>query len=121
MASRWVSMVELEMLIGKEAAQVLCRHAGGVSHRCPVHPHTDTLFARLIGAPALKKLCQAYGGEMIVLPNGQHTTKKMDIVARLEQGKSCRQIAMELGLTERWVEIVAKDLRPRAVQARLPF
>lgn len=120
MAETWVSRPELEDLIGRNAAEVLCRCHGGVPVYVPVKVDADSALGRIIGIGPLRVLSSLYGGESITVPNGRRTEPfKGRILALLEEGHSCAAIALELGVTDRHVRELASRARPRARQLSL--
>jgi DNA-binding NarL/FixJ family response regulator len=119
--AKWVSAPELSDLIGKDAALTLCRAFGGVSQYVPKEAAPDHPFCRFVGLSAMRILCAAYPGEWIVPPNARRPEpQKQAIVKLLEKGHSQRKIALELCVTERWVQMVAGATRGNT-QCRLPF
>ena len=119
--AKWVSGPELADLIGKEAALALGRAFGGVSQYIPAEASPAHPFCRIIGLPAMRTLCAAYAGERIIPPNTRRPEpQKQAIVNLLEKGHSQRSIAMALGVTERWVQMVASAVRDDT-QCRLPL
>ena len=117
----WISRPELAALIGADAARTLCRLYGGVSQHIPYAAAPDHPWSRVIGMAAMRAVCAAHGGTSIVPPNGrQPEPHKQAIVKMLAAGHSHRAIALELGVTERWVQMVANATRGPA-QLPLPY
>lgn len=118
MAEIWVSYPELSDLIGADAARALCACLGGVPVYVPrkaADAASARTLARIVGPRALDALCAAYGGAHIAVPNGRRAEPlKRRALAMLEAGRSRRDIALELGLTERYVRQLARQLRNAA-------
>ena len=106
-----VSRPELVTVIGKDAADVLCRTYGGVPVYVPQKVDPSGLLCRFIGVTAMKALCLEYGGLRITVPNGRKAEPfKGDIMRRLDEGRPHQAIALELGVTERYVRQLASNL-----------
>lgn len=120
MSSVWVSYGELVDIIGADMAKKLCITRGGVYMYVPKSVSTDTELTKIIGVPALRALGTVYGGEVIVVPNHRKgTPHKGDIIKMLDAGASAREIAIRLGVTQRYVEHVSTVSRPKVKQASL--
>jgi DNA-binding NarL/FixJ family response regulator len=120
--SAWVSHPALRDLLGETAATALCTHHGGVALYVPRTAMADSKLARIIGLAALQELCAAYAGEWITVPNARKTApRKVDVMRLLDAGVSPAQIALQLGLTERYVRHVASAYKPAPKQLSLPL
>lgn len=109
MGANWISWAELTGLIGNDAAQALCSTLGGVTLYVPKLEDESSKIAKIIGATALRKLAQVYGGEIIMVPNRRRRGPIKDkILNMLAQGVSGRDIALRLDVTQRYVEYLAK-------------
>lgn len=104
----WVSLYELETLLGKEAARLLTIHFGGVRFYVPTTMETGGNIAKIIGERAATLLSEVYGGRSITVPNGKNEPHKQRIIAMLEAGLEKSDIARELEVTERYVYHVAQ-------------
>lgn len=121
MAGVWISEPELNDLLGKSMAAALCRACGGVAYYIPAEASVKHQFAPLIGMSGMRALCAAFPSQWVTVPNGRKAeAKKAAIVQMLEKGHAQAAIATELGVTERWVCMVAGSLR-RDTQYKLPF
>lgn len=120
MISSWIRYSELAGLIGNDAAQAMCSTFGGVTLYVPKRVDENGKIARIIGVPALRKLVEVYGGECIITPNRRKDgPRKNSIMDMLAQGKSARDIALNLDVTQRYVEYLAKSARPKSRQGTL--
>ncbi len=120
MSERWVSLPELESVIGSDAARDLCRVFGGLSVYVPTKCRADHEFARVIGMTALLALSAHAGGYHVTLPNLRRPkSQKNKILALLQKGMTHRRIAEECCVSERWVRRLASE--KREVEMRLPF
>lgn len=120
MAENWISRPELEELIGREAADTLCRTSGGVPLHVPYSPDAGSRLGRLLGPGPLTALCAEYGGMRITVPNGRRPEPHKGAVIRLlEAGRPHGSIALELGVTERYVRMVAARMRGAPAQYSL--
>lgn len=121
MAETWVSMPELTGLIGEDMAKTLCRMRGGTPMYIPATASAGHELAKTIGTRAMDLLCAEFSGMYITVPNGRkQEPHKGEIMNRLEQGQSHSAIALELGVTERYVRMVASCV-PVTQQLTLPL
>jgi hypothetical protein len=120
MGGIWISMPELEEAIGTEAARMLCRHRGGVPFYVPHGAYPENALARMLGVGNMARLCAAFRQQYIIVPNGRkaepHKSKIMDLLGR---GRSPADIALETGVTERYVRMLAASA-PKTKQLTLP-
>lgn len=115
MAEIWVSLPELEALIGRDAAKTLCLLHGGVPVYVPLNVLPESKLTGLIGLGPARALAAAFGGYSITVPNGRRPDPlKPQIIAALEEGRTPASIALELGVTQRHVRGIAAQVRPRA-------
>lgn len=120
--SVWVSYPALRDMLGETAATALCTHHGGVPLYVPRTAQADSKLARIVGVACLELLCAAYAGEWITVPNARKTApRKGDVMRLLDDGISPAQIALQLGLTERYVRQVASVYKPAPKQLSLPL
>ena len=120
MAGIWVSFGNLQDVIGEDMARVLCQTRGGVTIYVPKTARQEHELTRYIGMTGLRSLSAVYGGEVIVVPNYRRgKPRKAEIIRLLERGLSMRDIALQLDVTERYVEHIATSVRPKATQVSL--
>ncbi|WP_347289069.1 RNA helicase [Bilophila wadsworthia] len=123
MGELWVSHDELVDAIGDDGADLLCRAVGGVSTYIPRKPVAGSPISAVLGMKRMERLCAAFGGLRVTLPNRRKGEPFKDrIVRMLETGKSPGNIALELGVTERYVRILARQVKEQPkpqVQLRL--
>lgn len=112
----WLSFPELAGVLGEEGARRLCLCLGGAELHIPAVPRPDHRIAAIIGTRPFTALCAAYPGHDVRLPNERKPEPKKDaIVSALEAGKQSHcEIALAQGVTLRWVEMLARDLRAAA-------
>lgn len=121
MAETWISLPELAALIGTDMAKTLCTVRGGTPLYVPASADAGHALAKIIGVRGMQMLCAEYGCRYITVPNGRkQEPHKGAIMERLERGQSHARIALELGVTERYVRMVAACL-PVARQLTLPL
>ena len=99
MSETWVPREELEGLIGRDGAALLCREAGGVPIYVPVKTNPACRLGRILPQRQLAALVAAYGGTMIAVPNGKFRPHKDVILKRLAQGEPHARIALDVGVT----------------------
>lgn len=116
MGDAWISYGELARIIGAEAAGRLCAAYGGVSFYVPKNPSPESSLVKIIGHPALASLARVYGGETITVPNHRKSPSKARIIDMLGRGKSAREIALALDVTERYVQHLARNGGRRAAR-----
>lgn len=109
MAEMWVSRVELEGVIGKDGANQLCRTYGGVPLYVPRRADNSTKLGRILGPFRLAALTAVYGGLRITVQNGRRAEpRKLCIINLLQAEISAEKIALCVGVTERYVRMVAQ-------------
>ena len=108
----WVSMRELEELIGEEKAYTLANTRAGVATYIPKTYTGRESLVDLVGLPAATTLAKAFGGEYVMLPNvRKREPKKREVLELLASGKPQREIALALDVTQRYVEQIAVQKR----------
>ena len=118
----YVSQCALNDLLGKDAARALLITFGGVRTYIPktVKENAKHEFIPIIGAEGFRLLCEAYGGGAISLCNGEKPSmRRKKILEALACKKAIRDIAIEYGVTERYVNVLLAKYKPRAVQLPL--
>lgn len=119
-AEKWVTMGELTMLVGEDAAMTLCSHLGGIRIYIPKRPDLSTRLGRVAGWRAMSLLCEVYGGREVTFPNRRRGEGQKKIVLEgLAAGLSIRQIAESAEVTERYVRAVARMYGGRRQQGSL--
>ncbi len=118
--STWPPLLqELADTLGREPALVLAENFGGVSDYIPQKPRADHKIAKVIGMERMAVLCEVYGGVWMTIPRGVNLDPKKPQIEKLLGEKSHRQIARDLGVSERYVRLVANS-KAREVQGMLP-
>lgn len=108
MGELWVNYSELADAIGEDGAEKLCRAVGGVSTYIPRTQSEGSPLCGVIGAERMKRLCSAFGGLRVTLPNRRRSEpSKVRIARLLESGKSPGAVELEIGVTERYVRMIA--------------
>lgn len=96
---------------------------GGVSTYIPRKPVAGSPLSAVLGMERMERLCAAFGGLRVTFPNRRKGEPFKDrIVRMLSSGKSPGNIALELGVTERYVRILARQVKEQPklqVQLRL--
>ena len=110
----YVSAAELNQVLGDFSARALLDKYGGARVYVPERPYTGHELEKLLGMHALAALCGEYGGMKIDLPRDAPVqVKKKNIIALLQQDESLCKIAMTLGVTRRYVQVVKASMRPQ--------
>lgn len=97
---------DLGAVMGTEAAMRLIAIYGGASLYVPAAASDEHAICRVIGRKPFDRLCEAYGGETIDLPEHEEFSRLRRVrqVARLlSSGHRVREIAAFLGMSERQV------------------
>jgi hypothetical protein len=111
MAETWVSMAELTELVGAETARRLSVARGGVPFYVPQAADPGHFLAGIAGVRGMAVLCSRFGGERITVPNGRKADPhKAAVLRELARGGNPAEIAMALGVTERYVYALAADM-----------
>lgn len=122
MSEVWVSYPELADVLGEAAAGRLCARVGGTPLFVPRTPAREKALSALLGEEGMARLCAAFGGLRVVFPNRRREPHKPRIIRLLEAGEPPRSIALEIGVTERYVRQLARRVRrqpPPPEQLRL--
>jgi len=107
---------EMIQIIGEEHTSKMLQRFGGTVLYVPLNPKEQHPITRLIGVQGAAKLASHFGGATLTIPIGKKylQVKQRKMIQQLrEQNQTCRQIALRLGCTERWVRKVLADLRER--------
>ena len=108
MGELWVNYAELADAIGDDGAEKLCRAVGGVSTYIPRTQPEGSPLCGVIGMERMRRLCSAFGGLRVTLPNRRRSEpSKVRIARLLESGKAPGAVALEIGVTERYVRMIA--------------
>ena len=111
MSRKWLTFDAVSNAVGADAAVALCGELGGMTWYLPATADPAHPAAVSVGLEGMEALCEAFGPGQVTLPRLRWAgTRKPDIIHRLQQGGSCRDIAAELGVTERYVQRIRKDL-----------
>ena len=119
MGAQWCSMVELESMVGKVAAETLIERFRGKDLHVRKNPAPDIIA--LIGEQAAKELSRYRGGSSIRLPMNS-TPKKVVIIEMLEAGRRMDDIATECQCGKSYVEMVSREMRgEKTVRSKKPI
>lgn len=81
---------------------------GGVSTYIPRTQPEGSPLCGVIGMERMRRLCSAFGGLRVTLPNRRRSEpSKVRIARLLESGKAPGAVALEIGVTERYVRMIA--------------
>ena len=90
MGELWVSHDELADAIGEDGADLLCRAVGGVSTYIPRKPVAGSPLSAVLGMKRMERLCAAFGGLRVTLPNRRKGEPFKDRIVRMLE---IRQVA----------------------------
>lgn len=111
---------EIAGIVGPRSALELADAYGGVPIYIPKQPTPGHVFAPLLEATVFAEVCTAYGGTWLTIPRGTHLDLKRTRVESLLGSMSHRRIALEVGVTERYVRKLANaGAKPK--QMELPI
>lgn len=113
MARTYISFVSLVDTIGIEDATALCRAHGGRPCYIARTPEKCCALNGIISAVAVESLCAALGGEeyMLPLPPDRRVPIKVLVARLLEEGRTLSEAAREAGCSQRYVEMIRRDLK----------
>lgn len=109
-------------VIGFTATVTLIEWYGGCNIYVPGEATESHPLALLVGMPALRALCREYGSETVWVPREASAPKaasKRQVADALRSGSTIPQVAATMGLSERQVQRVRKDLEQRGVLAEM--
>ena len=92
MGELWVNYAELADAIGEDGAEKLCRAVGGVSTYIPRTQPEGSPLCGVIGMERMRRRSEP---------------SKVRIARLLESGKAPGAVALEIGVTERYVRMIA--------------
>lgn len=108
----WVSHDELIDAISDDGVDLLCRAAGDMPTYIPRKPVADSPISAVLGMKRMERLYVAFGGLRVTLPNKRKGEPLKDrIVRMLSFRKSPGGIALELGVMERYVRTLARQMK----------
>lgn len=122
MARTYLSFPQLVDIIGTEDATALCRAHGGRPCYIARTPEKCALNG-IISSVAVESLCAEFGGEeyMFPLPPGRRVPIKVLVARLLEEGKSLSETARCAGCSQRYCEMVRRDLKlPKPAPLPMP-
>lgn len=97
---------EVAEVVGEEDALRLARACGGVEMVVPRDHAANHPWRSALGASSFAKLVHVFGGRSVSLPRGTFVAslqRRADVLALHATGKTARDIALRLELTERHV------------------
>jgi hypothetical protein len=100
--------------IGFSAAVALAVQRGGSNVYIPSHPTSRTVLARIVGISAATRLAACWGGEVLAVPTLRvyEVAVLRTAIGRMSTaGLPAFEIAHRVGLTERRVQQVRRELR----------
>lgn len=103
-------LADIARVVGPRNAVALAEAVGGVETYIPKYPGADHPLTLILGAEAAKALAEVYGGLELVIPRGVFRNLKK--AAIMDATGSRRQVALALGVTERYVRKVANATKP---------
>ncbi len=106
-----LAMLELQRVIGKDAASALVEKLGGTEWYVGGNWPDDHPIVQIVGRRATKKLCDYMGGVELIIPSCSGIKRKIrndEIARRFNRGDSTRQIALAMGLSQRMVRYIIK-------------
>lgn len=113
-------LIDIAEIIGPELALVLVQHVGGVPVYVPKQPESSHKLAKFIGLPALRKLSEIYGGDLLDVPKyAAAKSKKVRLRQLLKDGNSFREAALNADATVRYVTMVSKGMKRETQQLSL--
>lgn len=106
-------LLRIADVIGEELTLKLAQSFGGLKGvHIPKDPTTDNRLAAVVGREAWAKLCERFGGRTLDIPRGHFLELKKDkILALARTDMSTAAIALEVGVTQRYVTMVLSAAR----------
>jgi DNA-binding NarL/FixJ family response regulator len=109
---------DLAGVIGFTATLRIAAWYGGCNIYVPAHPDESMQIVKLIGLPCAVRLAESWGTETIAVPTmwAYEEDQRNRLVGKLlERGVSPKDIARDMGLTERRVQQIRRVLESMAV------
>lgn len=104
---------DVSAVVGYTATRKLAAWYAGRNLYVPAAASDGHPLAIIIGLPALRALVNAYGVEHIAFPKPDEDDRyrrMRDICDQIVEGKTCAEIAEQIGLTQRRVEQLRAEL-----------
>lgn len=109
---------DLIRLVGWPGAEALIRELGGIPFPVPKGANNNPAgaarferLAELVGMRGAERIVAEYGDDVLNIPNCKTAiarAKMRAMRARCDAGATLEEIALEFGVTTRWVSIVLK-------------
>jgi hypothetical protein len=109
------TLQEMAAVIGLPATLTLVKHYGGTAINCPTPERMSPQhwLARLLGWEAAQALAKHYGGAAeIPIPRAvaaHGRLRRKAVLQQLRLGKTQRRVALEHGITERYVRMLVAE------------
>lgn len=114
------SLVDVAEALGLDVAAALMRLYGGQEIELPRRPRPDHPVIVALGPDAGYALCHYLSGQRIYVPHGrQRRSARRDVLTLQAAGRSRREIAILLGLSQRHIRRMANQAS--ADPAQLPL
>ena len=107
----WLTFDGMQKAVGEQAANKLCEALGGASLYLPRKADAAHPVARAAGTDVLRVLCDSFGPGSVAFPKSNRSPRKPDIIARLLDGGTVRDIASAVGVSRRYVFRLKRDMR----------
>lgn len=109
---------ELYLALGEADADMVAERLGGINIHIPHDPTKGCRLFKSLTPSARERLSDYFGGADIRLPalkilKRQFKSRALALSAEaaLEEGKTIREVAMEHGVSDRWIYKILADLR----------
>lgn len=102
------SLIDVAETLGLPIAFKLIEHYGGTEIKFPKHPAADHHVLQALGKDDGLALCNFLSGGLIYIPHMRvRRSARADVLSLQEQGRSRREIALLLGISQRHVRRMA--------------
>ncbi len=102
------SLVDVAETLGLPIAFKLIEHYGGTEIKFPKYPAADHHVLQALGKDDGLALCNFLSGGLIYVPHMRvRRSARADVLSLQEQGRSRREIALLLGISQRHVRRMA--------------
>ena len=105
------TLAAIAEVIGLQRTLSLAKKAGGTRLYFSKTAKPEHSLVQLVGLRAARDLANRFGGESLHVPNGRAALNSYRARALRREGRTVREIARKLGLSDRWISQLTRDIK----------
>lgn len=106
------TLAAIAEVIGLQRTLSLAKKAGGTRLYFSKTAKPEHSLVRLVGLRAARDLANRFGGESLHVPNGRAALNSYHARTLRREGRTVREIAQTLRLSERWIQELTRGIEP---------